>query len=220
MKPEQADSYIDPQDEALLRAACGEDIDAPIADDLSTELLDASQILVDDLRDALAPEPLDAALRQRIHQEIQAANRPRILRFDLLRLTTAAAAAAVFAAVIWPATLDPATTPSATPVVSTDAGDSESDTFALAYTWLDWQSPVGASAEILSDRVSDVAERIQQTAATDTDSVLPWGSDDNWDVPDKQQDVSQAAGQRLAVHDPELFMTNARSIEFNGDNQS
>lgn len=136
--------------------------------------VESARELVAGLRGALAPEPLPAALSERILARV-AANRARRGRPGRwpLRLGLAAAAAAAAGLLLLP----PGRQRTAAP---TPAGLSQGDARAIvqALELLGWSSTLDYGAECLMAQIQEVV----------AESVLPWGPDDDWDAPQRQEE--------------------------------
>jgi hypothetical protein len=136
----------------------------------------ANEPLLASLRDALRPEPLSPALRDRIRagweSHVVPAGR---LRLPAIRLIGLAAAACVMVALLLPTAR---TRPPAAPVaLSSD----EAAAIVAVFGVLAWEGPVDGSLDVISASLDEMERALTQDS--ESSALLPWSSDDNWDVP-------------------------------------
>jgi hypothetical protein len=170
---------------AALAIACGEPTPdaAELAEHLRTcaacrAATAADAALVTDLRTALEPEPLSPELRARLQ-----ALRPRRTghAWRLVNRITGVAAAILLVAVLWqyrPATQRPAGDAGPTPDVSlaSDATDY-------------WDGSLEYALDSVRTSVSTVEQQI--SGENTAQRKLPWGPEDDWDLPPAGHDSSQ-----------------------------
>ncbi len=141
------------------------------------ELLASSRDLVGALRVALKPEPLPSRLATRIKAELDERTSPgRSTWLVRLSLVGTAAAACLLAALLGPSATIPPTAPMVMELSSADAV-----AIVDAYAALQWEGTVAYSVEALSERIEDVSQTL--TPGAEARSGLPWGPEDDWDVP-------------------------------------
>lgn len=173
----------------LLRLTCG-DIAAP-SDALRAHLdacrtcresVAAGRELVRSLQVALKPRPLPDDLVARIHTRLDMAPTPiRTIWTPKVRVACTVAAAAALTAVLVPWSLrthSPATTGPKPAEISLSAEDAS--TIVAAVTFLDWDC-LEYSVEALEEQIDDIANTVE--GGTGATTLLPWGRDDDWDVP-------------------------------------
>jgi hypothetical protein len=174
----------------LVRLACDESIRPSEA--LETHLtmcpacresLDASRDFVSSLREALEPDTLSSELTRRIRAEVAHA-RARRSRVRLWTLRTAAglAAAAAIALVVVPRIGE-----SDAPVGQWDLSEQEAATIVQAYAMLPWEGPEDLVSS-LETEVREVAQTIE--GGQSYEGYLPWGPEDDWDLPVGEVDSS------------------------------
>jgi hypothetical protein len=137
---------------------------------------DANDALLASLRDVLRPEPLPAALADRIRAgwESRAAPAGR-LRLPAIRLVELAAAACLMVALLLP----PARTRQAAGPVA--LSPDEAGAIVAAWGVLAWEGPVDGSLDVISASLDEIESALGRESERRT--LLPWSSDDNWDVP-------------------------------------
>jgi hypothetical protein len=137
---------------------------------------DASGALLASLRDVLRPEPLPAALGDRIRAEWESRAAPvGRLRLPVIHLVGMAAAACLMVALLLPTAR---TRQHAAPVaLSSD----EAATIVSAFGVLAWEGPVDGSLDVISTSLDEIERELARESESRT--LLPWNSDDNWDVP-------------------------------------
>ncbi len=131
------------------------------------------------LSDVLRPEPLPAALRDRIRADFDrrcAASRP--LRVKTNRLVAVALAASVMLVLMLPMNRAERTLPrSATLSLTSD----EAAVIVAAYGVLSWDSPAEYTLDVLDDTLDNLERSLRREDGST--SGLPWGPQDDWDVP-------------------------------------
>lgn len=188
------------QDE-LLRLTCGHtaalspELEAHLAScPTCREELDTNLHMHAELAEALAPEPLPTNFTQRIRREIDQINHSRTPRhLSLWRWVNAAAAACLLATLVWPVNWQNKLTannpaPQEQQIALTDE---DAAVIVAAFTTLNWESTVEETVDHLATRVDDVSRRLQREASED--SILPWGPDDDWDLPSTDANTSRRA---------------------------
>jgi len=146
---------------------------------LKTQFDDANDGLLASLRQALRPEPLPPALADRIRTDWQSRSAPgHRLRLGPLHLLGTAAAAALMIAVLLQAGPGERTSESAGAVVlSLD----EAAAIVAAFGTIAWESPADYSLNVVNASLDDIEGALR--GETDSATLLPWGSDDDWDIP-------------------------------------
>lgn len=171
-------------------AAPSETLDAHLAQCATCrEEFESSRELARTLSAALSPEPLSEELLARVRsawETPQAAERVPIRTIG--GGWWAAAAAVLLAVVLSPWTL---TTTSA-PSTSVDLTKNEAAAVMQAYAVLELDSYLEYSMEALSQRVNELERVVER----DEQEMLPWGPDDDWDIPPGEPDTSDVLGNR------------------------
>lgn len=191
MNFEQTRGECDGYRDELLRVAC-RDLATP-SETLQAHLaacptccatLESSRSLVGALQLALEPEPLPEGLQAEIWARLDAPIRriqsvPAWMRTGV---ATAAVAACVLLAILFPRGFQPGIWTSA-PDQTGEIALSKEDMAAIAeaYAVLRWDDPADHVLQVLATRTEDVAEAVEGTS--DSRSGLPWGPQDDWDVP-------------------------------------
>ena len=151
------------------------------------------------LRDVLRPEPLPASLVARIEQDWDARGGRTRIRLAPWRTIGLAAAAALLIAVLYPAQF------------SSDGGSTmaitQEEARLIAAAWgtvemADWDATTmsGTTATIESVGESLVKIERQLTGERSDSRLLPWGRDDDWDMPPaSEQDASRARRNKAVV---------------------
>jgi hypothetical protein len=138
---------------------------------------DPNDGLVSALRKALQPEPLPATLADRIRADWHSRSAAgRRLRLGPWQMVGAAAAAAVLLAVLLQGDLAGRTSQPAAVALSPD----EAAAIVTAFGTLVWESPTDYSLDVVNASLVDIAGALRRE--TDSATLLPWGSDDDWDV--------------------------------------
>lgn len=163
---------------------------------LCREELDAARELAAPLRAALRPEALREGLEAEIRARVVARSTNQGLPWAL-RVGTAAVAAALLLAVLVPHSRPTRSTAEVT--LSAD----DAAVIASTYTLLNWESPLEDSVEYLSTRIKDATQRVERQSGAP--STLPWGPEDDWDLPVGDEETSRIrAGQRLCAAPPRV----------------
>lgn len=177
MNTERQDRSCSRRRADLVRLACDRRAEPPadLRAHLSTcsecrEKLEIERELATALREALRPEPLSRRFRQRINAELCSPRRSRVatLRWTV-RLSLAAAAAAALALIL-------------RPLGEAPAGPAQTDPLVIAEArWRQrWNSPED-SVRYLERRMDNVAQSLERDPGGE--SCLPWGPEDDWDMP-------------------------------------
>jgi hypothetical protein len=210
-------SQIPPDDtvfrDEALRLACGDQSEPSpeLAEHLARhpaecERLEEDRAVIETVRAAIAPEPLPGRLVARIDRELDAVRVPRRPAWVRpLRLCSAAAAACFLAALMSPFEK----------AVRTQEPDfaldrSEAATIAAAFGAILWESPAEESVAYLSDRVKDVARCVERDP--EAESSLPWGPEDDWDVPpggESHESNARGCSRAVAVESPVVSLDAA-----------
>lgn len=146
------------------------------------ELVESGPELVADLRTALAAGPLSADLKAEIHTRLDLTERSsgRAWR-AAVRVIGVAAAAGLLAAITlpWEGTSSGPARPNAREL------NSLSDECALAlaatHVLLAWDGLPFDAADVVADRIDDWSRGVDPRIGAR--SALPWGPEDDWDVP-------------------------------------
>ncbi|MBU0618478.1 MAG: hypothetical protein KKI02_12240 [Planctomycetes bacterium] len=138
----------------------------------------ANGALLAPLREALRPEPLPPALADWIRTDWQSRSMPvRRLRLRPFHLLGTAAAAALIIAVLLQAGLSGRTSQSVAVALSPD----EAAAIVAAFGTIVWESPTDYSLDVVNASLDDIEGALR--GETDSATLLPWGSDDDWDIP-------------------------------------
>ena len=173
----------------LLRLTCGDITEPSAALQAHLEACPAchdsaaaSRELVRSLQAALKPEPLPDELVARIRAQLDSKSAPARTSWTVpLRMAGMVAVAAVLAALIVPwgvRSSSPPTTGGGATGVSLSEDDAS--TIVAAVALLRWDSPE-YSVEALEEKIADIAQTVERDTGAKT--LLPWGRDDDWDVP-------------------------------------
>jgi len=200
MNDERRDNACERHREELLR--CSYDAGVEPSPDLRAHLdacepcrvlLDETRSLVQLFSTALRPEPLPSSARQRIVSRLDAEFRTGRHRWVLpLRILGTAAAACLLVAVLVPWRGGVGDTKP-----GTETGEpvalSENDTAVIAAAWMlsSWDdAAIEYSVDALSEKVADVSQMLEREEGSG--SLLPWGADDDWDLPTVDMETSGA----------------------------
>lgn len=144
-----------------------------------TQFDDAGDELLSSLRVALRPEPLPAGLVSRIRADWHARSGPlyRLSLGPFHLLGTAAAAAVMIAVLLQPGLADRAPGSADAVALSSD----QAAAIVAAFGVIAWDSPTEYSLDLVDTSLEDVERTLQRAAGSGT--LLPWNSDDDWDLP-------------------------------------
>jgi len=150
------------------------------------------------LRAALRPEPLPPALSGRIRADLDRRCGPaRRSGLPVVHMLWLAAAACLVAAVLLP----PRTAPRAAELAALPSLTSgEAAEIVAAYAVLAWDSPVDYTLEAVDASLDSVERALRREPGSTT--LLPWGPDDDWDVPLTTDDGSSQSGARHGCFAP------------------
>ena len=206
MAPEQHGNGCETVQGDLVRLVCG-DVAEPSAA-LAAHLkacpscraaLAESRELVNALQDALAPGPLSDRLVADIQARLAARGAARSpVRVIALLVPCAVAACLALALLIpWRLAPSPETTGPESVAVATASADEP------------WDSPSQSSVDAFVKDLEQAAGALEKQRAAN--SVLPWGPEDDWDVPTDHKGASRI--RRLEIHDETGFrICAARSV--------
>lgn len=145
---------------------------------LKTHFDDANDGLLASLHQALRPEPLPPMLADRIRTDWQSRSAlVRRLRVRPFHLIGTAAAASLMIAVLLQAGLSGRTSQSVAVALSPD----EAAFIVAAFGTIAWESPTDYSLDVVNASLDDIEGALR--GETDSATLLPWGSDDDWDIP-------------------------------------
>lgn len=177
MKAHLPEQPLDDVAAALVRQACAANAPLPpaLADELQTDAtlraeFEASRALADQLRSALAPEPLDDALHRRIVARVRQQSATYTHPLRRFNLGVAAAAAAALVAILNPWYTAHQTASSADTLTLTS---NEAAAIVAAMQETSWVTSVSYRVDQVEARLKSLTEQ----------SALPWGEGDDWDVP-------------------------------------
>jgi hypothetical protein len=198
MVPERQNNGCETVQGDLVRLVCG-DVAEPSAA-LAAHLqacatcratLAASRDLVDALQDALAPGPLSDRLVADIQARLATRAAARSPARVIALLVPCAAAACLALALLIPWRLAPSseTTGPGSLAVAAANGDEP------------WDSPSQSSVDAFVKDLEKAAGALEKQRAAN--SVLPWGPEDDWDVPTDHKGASRIRG--LEIHDETGF---------------
>jgi hypothetical protein len=155
-----------------------------------------SRELVGSLRAALGPEPLSSRLERQLQDELdQRTLSPARFARRRLNLAVLAAAAAVLIAVLIPS--GPVSRPEAVAWSEEDAAE-----IVAAIVLLEWGDPLSCSIDQVSASLDDIERSMKREGGSG--SVLPWGSEDDWDqapMPDEGSPNPPDQPRTLRSHD-------------------
>jgi hypothetical protein len=181
----------------LIQLACGDLEPGGVAEQLEAHLASCEacrqalgewRALVGSLSSALVPEAFPNGLARKVRDELDGRTQPPIrLWLRPLRLVGVAAAAALLVATLIPS--EPDSRPVA--VVQSDA---DAAAIAVAIGLLEWGDPLAYSIDQVSASLDSIERSMKRE--TGTDSVLPWGPEDDWDTPAAAQAPSSPAQGR------------------------
>ena len=177
------------------------------------EELRSGRELVGTLREALRPEPLSDSLTSRIRARLDSqTGTTQRLRLQPLRLVGAAAAACLLATTLgpWGASRYTAT-PSGE--LWAEAGLTSEDAAAITavLAFSRWNGVVEYGVQDLAERVADLAQSVE--AHSDAGGGLPWGPEDDWDMPAADTDASdRGSRQRALAAGPGLGMPERSAL--------
>ena len=142
--------------------------------------------LLASLRSVLRPEPLPVALRQRILADLDHRCVPaRRSGLRPIRIVWLAAAACLTVALVLPPQRGAGPGKLAGPLKlsGTDAAE-----IVGAYQVLSWDSPLDYTIEAVHTSLESLSRSVERDPGGE--SLLPWGRDDDWDVPPTTDDDS------------------------------
>lgn len=134
------------------------------------------------LRGALAPEPLSPRVEAEIRARLEARCAGRIVRWTWSRrVAGAAVAAGLLAALFVPWQRNERAAETRTGAAPVVLSEDDAAAIAAGYAMLSWDSPLELSVGQVARRL----ERVEQIMQRDEpgESRLPWGPEDDWDVP-------------------------------------
>ena len=164
------------------------------------ELIESEREMVAQLEAALGPEPLPADAMDRILARAEEGlSRERVHTASWRWWAgSAAVAAGLLIALVWyysandglPAGVIESETTEAVVATGEVEGSPESAAvLVFAEELLSWDG-AESSAEVLAEQVVEVAETVDRRHG---DSYLPWGPEDDWDLPVEESDTSQVS---------------------------
>lgn len=172
----------------LMRLACGDVIEPDPT--LRTRLEESAELrerlqetteLVDTLRSALAPEPLPADVEARIKVALDDWPVTRRIWNWPLRIAGSAAAACLLAALLLPWQGSPASDGGLAAANSFDLTEADAKAIVAAHWALCSEDLADYSVAVLEQCLETTARRLERDATAE--SVLPWGPEDDWDMP-------------------------------------
>lgn len=212
MSRQPEDPTGDPLRMEALRLLCGDEelssdelraklhADAAFRDDF-----EATRELLDELRGALTPAPLDPRVEMTIRARMNAAVTPRQSPWIWsLRVAGVAAAAGLMVALL---VQTPTTMTSIKTGTQIALSPADAEALVSAYVASQWEGPTDYLVDSLADRVDEVAERLERTSSSET--FLPWQPDDDWDLP---PDAAEAQAATSPTRDQRWFGGGVRMI--------
>ena len=148
----------------------------PVSSENQSE--DSNDRLVSSLREALRPEPLPPALADCIRADWRSRSGLAYrLKLTPMHLFATAAAAVLMVAVFLQSGSGGRAPQSAVVALSAD----EAAAIVAAFGTIVWDSPAEYSLDLVSASLDDIEGALRRETGSET--VLPWGSDDDWDAP-------------------------------------
>jgi len=140
---------------------------------------EANDELLASLREALRPEPLTTVLADRIRADWRSRSAPaRRLRLGPIRAIGLAAAACLMVALLLPPRPAARTRQAAAPVaLSSDEAAAIVSVFGVQA----WDGPLDYSLDVIGASLDEIERALRRESESRT--LLPWSSADNWDVP-------------------------------------
>ena len=150
-------------------------------DKADTHFDDANDALLTSLRDALRPEPLRPAFANRIRADWERRAMPAgRLRLPAFHIVGLAAAACLMVALLLPSTR------TRQPVAPVALSSDEAAAIVAAYGVLAWEGPMDGSLDVIGASLDEIERALGP--GSESRNLLPWGNEDNWDIPPAAED--------------------------------